>query len=477
MASDEVTDAVAPHNPFLGVMLPYTPLHHLLMNDLGFAVVATSGNVAEETICTDEHAALDSLGDIADYFLVHNRPIARHADDSIARVVAGRTMLLRRARGYAPLPLPLAQLGDVSQGLAVGAHQKNAVAISVDGRVVLGQHVGDLSTEAANRSFERSVADLGMLYRRRPEWVAHDRHPDYRSTRFARALGVPALAVQHHAAHVAACAVENALEGTVLGVSWDGTGYGEDGTVWGGEFLRVDASRLDRFERVAHLRTFRLPGGERAVREPRRSARGVLHELFGAAAFEHAGARPAPECLQDNERRVLLRMLARGVNAPVTSSAGRLFDAVASLVGLRHVASFEGQAAMELEFLAHGGATDRCYAFDVAVGDGPLCVDWGPTVRDILDDVAQGADVATIAAAFHNTLSEMIVRVARMCAATCVALTGGCFQNAYLTERTVARLDAEGFPNVRHQLVPPNDGGIALGQIAVAMRRLRPQED
>jgi hydrogenase maturation protein HypF len=474
-ASDEVTGAVAPHNPFLGVMLPYTPLHHLLMDDLDFAVVATSGNVAEETICTDEHAALDSLADIADYFLVHDRPIARHADDSIVRAVAGRMMLVRRARGYAPLPLPLATVDAVPAGLAVGAHQKNVVGIAVGGRVVLGQHIGDLSTGAANSAFERCVSDLALLYRQQPEWVAYDAHPDYRSTRFALALGVTPIGVQHHAAHVASCMAENELDGPALGVSWDGTGYGTDGTVWGGEFLRVEAGRLDRFSRFAHLRTFRLPGGERAVREPRRSALGVFCEMSGADAL--AEVSPAVAAFAPGERRVLARMIAGGVNAPVTSSAGRLFDAVASLVGLRHVASFEGQAAMELEFLAHRGANDACYAFDVGGGGGALRVDWGPTIRAILDDVALGTDVAAIAASFHNTLAEMIVGVAKRCGEAAVVLTGGCFQNAYLTERTVTRLRAEGFRPVWHRLVPPNDGGIALGQIVIAAAKQRAQRE
>jgi hydrogenase maturation protein HypF len=465
---------VAPANPFLGMMLPYTPLHHLLLDDLGFAVVATSGNISEEPICTDERDARDTLSGIADGFLVHDRPIARHADDSVARVAAGRELLLRRARGYAPLPLPLTDVGGAATVLGVGAHQKNTVGISVDGRVVLGQHIGDLSTLAACAAFERSVSDLQMLYQRTPARVACDSHPDYASTRHARSLTPNAIAVQHHFAHVVSCAVENALAGPVLGVSWDGTGYGDDGTVWGGEFLRVDASDPRGYERIAHLRTFRLPGGERAVREPRRSALGVLFELDGGPPQRLPAT--VRDAFSGEELRVVTRMLTREINAPVTSSAGRLFDAVASLTGIRQVTAFEGQAAMELEFAAHRSGTSESLPFAVDTTTArPWVVDWGPAIYDILSALP-AEDTATVAAAFHNGLAAAILSVAAASGVEQIVLTGGCFQNAYLLERTIVQLRAAGLRPYWHQRVPPNDGGIALGQIAVACALINGEE-
>jgi hydrogenase maturation protein HypF len=460
------TASVAPANPYLGVMVPYTPLHHLLLEHLGFAVVATSGNISEEPICIDEREARDTLSGIADGFLVHNRPIARHADDSVARVAAGRELLLRRARGYAPLPLPLTGVGNGETVLGVGAHQKNTVGLSVGGRVVLGQHVGDLSTVAARAAFEGCASDLQMLYGRTAGRVACDRHPDYASTRYARALSPDAVPVQHHFAHVVSCAVENGLTGPVLGVSWDGTGYGEDGTVWGGEFLRVDASDPTGYDRVAHLRTFRLPGGDRAVREPRRSALGLLFEIYGGRP------RALPEAIRGafsgEERRVLYGMLDREINSPVTSSAGRLFDAFASILGIRHETSFEGQAAMELEFAAHGSDTGEALPFSVdTAASWPWVVDWEPAVRAVLPALP-AEDAAPLAAAFHNGLAGTIASVAAACGIGQIALTGGCFQNARLLETTVEQLRGAGLRPFWHQRVPPNDGGVALGQIAAA---------
>jgi hydrogenase maturation protein HypF len=459
-----VAEEVAPGNPFLGVMLPYTPLHHLVLADLDFPVVATSGNVAEEPIYIHEHDALERLGEIADVFLLHDRPIARHADDSVARVVAGRELLLRRARGYAPLPVNLATTGGAAPMLAVGAHQKNTVAVAVGGRAVLSQHIGDLSTLAAHDAFERCVTDLQILYDLRAEHIACDAHPDYLSTRYAVSWNGGRTAVQHHHAHVAACAADNGLEGGVLGVAWDGSGYGDDGTAWGGEFLLTDGANPARFERVAHLRPFRLPGGDKAVREPRRCAAGLLFEMEGERAFEHDFSFDA------EERRVIPGMLRGAVNSPFTSSAGRLFDAVASHVGLRNVASFEGQAAMELEFAAHRAASEEVYPFELSTRtERPWVIDWAPMIRAIFDALEDGHEVPTISATFHNTLAEMIVAVGLAAGRERVLLSGGCFQNAYLTERAVTRLREEGLRPYWHQRVPPNDGGIALGQLAVAV--------
>jgi len=460
-----IAEAIAPRNPCLGVMLPYTPLHHLLLAELGFPVVATSGNLAEEPICTDERDALRRLNDIADLFLVHDRPIARHVDDSIVRVVMDREMVLRRARGFAPLPVHLARQSLPPQ-LAVGAHLKSSVALAVGGDVFISQHIGDLESEAAFDAFRRVIGDFERLYDARPESVTCDAHPDYLSTKFARQFGVPVRAVQHHFAHVVSCMAENDLDRPVLGVAWDGTGYGTDGTIWGGEFFR--ATRHD-FERVAHLRQFRLPGGDSAVREPRRSAVGLLYEVFGDALFGLKELAPV-QGFTRAELQIVRQMLHKQLNAPVTSSAGRLFDAAAAIAGLRQETRYEGQAAMEWEFAADGYQTDEAYPFRIRDGQSPLVIDWEPMIRAMLDDVAENEPVGWLAAKFHNALAEMIVAVARRIGREQVVLSGGCFQNRYLTERAVRRLEQENFRAYWHQRVPPNDGGIALGQMVAASK-------
>lgn len=469
---EELAASVAPANPNLGVMLPYTPMHVLLLGDIGGPVVATSGNRADEPICTDEREAIDRLGHIADLFLVHDRPIVRHVDDSIVRVMLGRELVLRRARGYAPLPLPLRR--SAAPVIAVGAHLKNTVAVASAADLFVSQHIGDLETVEASEAFEKVIADLPRLFEVTPAAVVADLHPDYRSTRYAASLGVPVVLVQHHAAHVAACMAENDLDAPVLGVSWDGTGYGTDGTVWGGEFL-VCAGRS--FTRVACLRPFRLPGGDRAVKEPRRAALGLLHAIAGEGAI--SVPPPTAAAFSDAERWLLIDAMGRGVNAPVTTSAGRLFDAIASLAGLRQQASFEGQAAMDLEFAVTAGIheaypfamTETGGRFAMGTWEAPdLVIDWAPMVRAIVDDVEAGVAAGLVAARAHNTMADMIVAAAQYAGEDAVVLTGGCFQNRYLTERTVTRLRQAGFRPYWHQRVPPNDGGISVGQIAVYLR-------
>jgi len=504
----QVASSVAPHNPYLGVMLPYTPLHHILMQELGFPVVATSGNLSDEPICTDEGEALKRLSGIADVFLVHNRPIVRHMDDSVVRVLMGRESVMRRARGYAPLPIRVAT---PSEGcLAVGAHLKNTVALSNGGNVFISQHIGDLETEEAHQAFQSVCRDLPVLYGSKPEFVICDMHPAYLSTQFAKGQSAHVVQVQHHYAHIASCMAENELEGTVLGVSWDGTGYGLDGTVWGGEFLLTTESS---FHRVASFRQFRLPGAERAIREPRRAAIGVLYEVFGDELFERTDM-PVLESFKGSELKLLRQVLARSVNSPLTSSVGRLFDAVASIVGLRQHVNFEGQAAMELEFAIEGTKTDARYEFRTSGpqphpplaenlelptervsrtgsripnppvprewdevssrqrrdGQSAIIIDWEPMILEVLDDVRQRMSSSVVSTNFHNTLVEIIVEVAKRIGEKRIVLSGGCFQNKYLTERTVRRLEAVGFRPYWHQRVPPNDGGIALGQVYAAMR-------
>jgi len=460
-------DSIAPANPYLGIMLPYTPLHHLLTRELGIPIVATSGNVSDEPICTDEHEALDRLGGMADAFLIHNRPIHRHVDDSIVRVMLDRELIMRRARGYAPLPISIKE--PMPDMLAVGPHLKNTVAVSRGTNVFISQHIGDLETEQSYVAFQREIQSLQTLYEIRPAQVVSDLHPEYLSSKYARDTAENVITVQHHWAHVAACAAENEVEGSFLGVAWDGTGYGTDATVWGGEFL-VPAEGT--FRRVAHIRPFMLPGGESAIKEPRRSAIGLLFELFGASlgAQTHLAAVSA---FEPQELAVVTRMLERRLNAPVTSSVGRLFDAVASLIGVRQRCTFEGQAAMELEYLAEGNTEQSAYAFrltgDVNQSIGlPIIVDWEPMVHDIIDDLRQGVSRSRIASRFHSTLVAAIVKVAQCIAEERVILTGGCFQNRILTEQSVTELRAAGFHPTWHQRVPPNDGGVALGQLYAA---------
>ncbi|MEP6586386.1 MAG: carbamoyltransferase HypF, partial [Candidatus Udaeobacter sp.] len=450
-----VAPSVAPGNPNLGVMLPYTPLHHLLTRELGFPIVATSGNLSDEPICIDNHEALNRLHEIADFFLVNDRPIVRHVDDSIVRVVCERELVLRRARGFAPLPIHLK--GSLPTILAVGAHLKNTVALSMGNEVFVSQHIGDLETEQAYSAFKRAAMDLPQLYDAKIDIVACDMHPDYLSTKYATEMGVPVHTVQHHWAHAAACMGENGIEAPALGVSWDGTGFGLDGTVWGGEFLLAASNS---FTRVAHFRQFALPGGETAIKEPRRSALGLLHEIFGDELWTQ---RELLVDLAESEVAPLRQMFEKKINTPKTSSVGRLFDAVASLSGLRHRATFEGQAAMELEF-ALQSAVSEAYPYDLRDGS-PMIVDWEPAIRGILADLQHKTPVKLISAKFHNMLAETIVAVSRKIGESKVVLSGGCFQNRYLIERTVDRLREENFRPYWHQRIPPNDGGIALGQV------------
>jgi hydrogenase maturation protein HypF len=454
--------AVAPACPILGVMLPYSPLHHILMRDLGIPIVATSGNLSDEPICIDEYEALKRLEGIADFFLIHDRPIVRHMDDSVAQVICDREMLLRRARGYAPLPVHVKNT--LPCVLAVGAHLKNSVALSVGKEVFISQHIGDLETSEAFAAFRRTAEDLPRLYEAQASIVACDLHPDYLSTKHATRLRRPLHQVQHHFAHVLACMVENELEDPVLGVSWDGTGYGADDTVWGGEFLLTNE---ESFQRVAHFRQFRLPGGEAAVKEPRRTALGVLYEIWGDKVISDRRLAPISG-FSDAELVVVQQMLSKGINSPFTSSAGRLFDAVASILGLRHRVTFEGQAAMELEFSIQPDIDD-VYPFEIT-NTLPSVVDWVPMIPEILIDLQKGQATGNISAKFHNTLTEIIVAVARKVGEPKVLLTGGCFQNRYLVERSVGRLSDAGFKPYWHQRVPPNDGGIALGQVVAAAR-------
>jgi len=469
----DIARNVAHCSPYLGVMLPYSPLHHLLMRECNFPLIATSGNRSDEPIAIGNDEAATRLKDIADRFLMHNRPIVRACDDSVVRLTRGRVGILRRARGYAPLGIRV--LRPVPPVLAVGGHLKNTIAIGVGHDVFLSQHIGDLETLEARLAFERAIDDLCRLYSFKPEAVVCDLHPDYASTHWAEKSGLPVIRIQHHQAHVAACAAENSVEGPYLGVSWDGTGYGLDGAIWGGEFFRVEGSK---YERIAHLRPFGLPGGDVAVREGWRSAASLLFELEkvgftgltkpvrpGAPQFVEFSEHGVPHVslkLRDmgmSQSRVQL-MLERGINVVPTTSVGRLFDAVASITGVAQQNRFEGQAAILLENEIGALRTEEAYPLPSG--------DWGALVSAVVGDKGAGVPISMIAARFHNALANWILEVAGQVGLKQIVLSGGVFQNRYLTERAAAALESRGFRVHTHRQVPPNDGGIALGQVAMA---------
>lgn len=459
-----LSNDVAPNNPYLGIMLPYTPLHHLLMRGLDFPIVATSGNLSEEPMCIDENEALDRLQGIADFFLVHNRPIVRHVDDSIVRVIDEREMVMRRARGYAPLPIQIVNSSVKGDILAVGGHLKNTVALKVGDNVFISQHIGDLSTNEAFNTFQKVIDDFQNLYESKISKIICDLHPDYLSTRYAKTKNYKIEQVQHHYAHLASCRAENQIEGKALGVSWDGTGYGFDQTIWGGEFFFTDDSS---YRHIGQFRKFKLPGGEVAIKEPRRSALGLLFEIYGENLFDSTN-----DFLTSNfskgEVKVLREMLIKNVNCPPTSSAGRLFDAAASLIGIAHCSNYEGQAAMMLEFTVDRNVQEF-YPFEMM--DGEIFVfDWQPMIESIIKDIVDNIGVGIISAKFHNSLAELILQAAKKVEEEKIVLSGGCFQNAYLVERSIKRLRENNFRVYWHQRVPPNDGGISLGQIAVTSR-------
>lgn len=458
---------VAPGNPWIGALLAYAPLHLLLLHAVGRPVVATSANLAEEPLCTDNGEAHERLRGIADAFLDHDRPIAHPVDDSVVRVARTGPLLLRRARGHAPSPLTLpAEIG--GSWLCVGAQMKNTVAVAAGERVVLSPHIGDLGGSATSEVFRRTAEMLGTLHARAFTAVACDKHPDYTSTGYAAGLGLPVLAVQHHLAHVLACLLEHRCRARdVLGVAWDGTGYGEDGTSWGGEFLLLRDKSAVRFGR---LRPFPLPGGDAAAREPRRVALALLRELEAGRASQW----DEPLGFQPGEAEVLRRMLARGLNTPWSSSVGRLFDGVGALLGLGWRNRFEGQTPLAVENAAVMSRQGIAPALSMAVcdlgaGRGAHCeLDWQPLLDGMLRQRAAGVASGALALAFHRALAKAIVDVARRAGVDTVALTGGCFQNALLLDLTVEALRAARFEVLVHRQLPPNDGNIAAGQALAA---------
>jgi hydrogenase maturation protein HypF len=445
-----LTPEVAGESSCLGVMLPSSPLQHLLMARYPFPLVATSGNLNGEPIAFDNEEAQERLRDVADLFVLHNRPIARACDDSVVRLV-DRPQLVRRARGYAPLPITVPR--KLRPVLAVGGHLKNTVAIGFGRQVWMSQHIGDLESLEARDGFERTIRDLCKLYRFTPELIVSDLHPDYASTRwaqpYAKQAGLPLVQVQHHHAHVAGCAAENGLDGPYLGVAWDGAGAGLDGTLWGGEFFAVDGSN---FERVASLRPFALPGGEAAMRDCSRPAAGLLWKTL------------PPDRTREVIQPQIVAMMERGINTPESSSVGRLFDAVSYLAGAAQSNRFEGQAAMTLERAIGRIQTDEAYS----ISDADRLGDWSALVQGVLADRTNGIALGVISAKFHHALANWVVAVARSNKLRNVVLSGGVFQNAYLTRRSRRLLEAQGFKVFTHRQVPTNDGGLALGQAVLA---------
>ena len=472
---ERLASSVAPRNRSYGVMLPCTPIQHLLLAEGFRALVMTSANLTDEPLCISNGEAIVRLRGIADGFLMHNRDICARTDDSIARVMAGRERLLRRARGYVPLPISLQR--DGPKVLAVGAELKGAICLMKGRNAFLGQHLGDLKNALALDFFEETVAHLCRILEIEPEVVAHDLHPDYFSTRHARRLkGLPLVGVQHHHAHVAAVLAEHGEEGTVLGVALDGAGYGSDGTIWGGEFLIAD---LRDFRRVGHLAAMPLPGGDAAIAEPWRTAVAYLHAAFGP---EWANLDiPFVKRMDMARARLVVQMIAKRVNTPFTTSTGRLFDAVASLLGICDRNTHEGQAPMELEAIADEGET-RALPSEIRRDNGVFLLDPRSYIRSVVERLRENAPAEAISAEFHNGLcngvAAMCERIREAEKTSCVALSGGVFQNKLLFERTVRELERKGFRVLTHQLVPPNDGCIALGQAAVARARAhRPPEE
>jgi hydrogenase maturation protein HypF len=454
-----VSEECSPGNPYLGVMLPYTPLHHILLKQLDSPIVATSGNIAEEPMCIDDEDALNRLKDIADYFLINNRPIVRHVDDSIVRVVADREMVTRRARGYAPYPIKIKNKIK-NKMIAVGGHLKNTIAMNIDENIFISQHIGNLETSSSMDAFRNVINDFKDMYEFNPDLIIHDIHPEYLSTKYAQSLNKNILSVQHHFAHIASCMAENEIDTECLGVSWDGTGLGFDNNIWGGEFFIVDKDFS--YSHAAQFRTFKLPGGEAAIKEARRSALGILYEIYDNGLFEDFNYL-INKNFSVSEIKIISSMLLKNINCPTTSSAGRIFDAVSSILNISHVASYEGKSAMMLEYCVDDTVVEF-YPFSINENE-KLIIDWEETLLSILGDLEMGVDKSIIAAKFHNTMTRIILKVANYFQYKNVVLSGGCFQNAVLLTRTINLLTKNEYKVYWHQRVPTNDGGISLGQI------------
>lgn len=457
--------SVAPHNRYFGVMLPYAPLHYLLLEKKFAALVMTSANLSEEPIAIANHEAVERLTGIADAFLVHNRDIYLRCDDSIVRKTAGVTRFIRRARGYVPTPVFLNH--SPPPVLACGAALKNTVCLTKEDRAFISQHIGDLENLATYGAFRDTIAHLQRILAITPQAIACDLHPDYLSTRYATEQSdLPVIQVQHHHAHIVSAMAENHLDGRVIGLAFDGTGYGPDGTIWGGEVLLAEHGR---YERAAFLEPLPMPGGAAAIKAPWRMAISYLYQAFGEGF--HDLDFPFLSAVDPKQADILVAMMQQALNAPLTSSMGRLFDGIAALIGLRSSVAFEGQAAMELEMIAAPEAASP-YDFGWQASDEGLRIPTAPIIQDVVTDIRHGQSNAHISRRFHTTLihlfTDLCSHLRRQTDLDRVVLSGGTFQNTILLEELSRSLAKSGFDVYTHRLVPPNDGGISLGQAVAA---------
>ena len=490
-----VSREVAPNLRFLGIMLPYTPLHHILLRDTGLPLVMTSGNLSEEPIVGDNDEALRRLSGIADYFLIHNRDIYSRYDDSVAIVERGTSQLVRRARSYAPYPIHLPF--EAKQVLGCGAEEKNTFCLTKDNYAFLSQHIGDMENMETLEHFDSTISLYKRLFHVEPEIIAHDLHPDYLATKYAWELGesgTKLVPVQHHHAHIASCMADNGLESPVIGVALDGTGMGVDGNIWGGEFLVAD---YRNFRRAGHLEYLPLPGGAAAIKRPYRTAIGYILTLLGENALNAVIASKAKQSqlasigqVTEVEVEVIKRQIERKINSPLSSSMGRLFDAISALIGIRGEIDYEGQAAVELEMAALSSVIARpalseakgldeaisnnneSYTYHITEEEGIRIVHLKDLLSAVIEDLHQGISKGKISVKFHNTVARMINEMCHLIAdetgVSQVALSGGVFQNRLLLRKAVRLLESSGFQVFTHRQVPCNDGGISLGQAVIA---------
>jgi len=463
-----IASEVAPRNRYLGVMLPYTPVHHLLLSHPFVALVMTSGNISEEPIAIDNLEAVKRLGNIADYFLFHDRDIILRSDDSVLRIARGRPRQIRRSRGYVPVPIFLRK--SVPQVLALGGELKGTICLTKENRAFVGQHIGDLENLETLEFLEETVDHLQRILEVRPSLLVHDLHPDYLTTQVAEEQDeLPTLAVQHHHAHVVSCMAEHGLKGKVLGLALDGTGYGEDGTVWGGEILLADEKL---YERVAHFEYVPMPGGSKAIKEPWRMAVAYLWATFGEGIFQEG--LPLSRKWDRGQIEVLVQMMQRGLNSPLTSSCGRLFDGVAALAGLRDHIAYEGQAAIELEQLME--PTTERYEYEFKEVGEKLLLSPTAIFKQVYEDVVSGVRPPLISGKFHQTLIEMFAEVSlylcKLHGLNRVVFSGGVFQNVFLLENLEERLAVSGLEAYTPELIPANDACISLGQAVIGAMSL-----
>jgi len=482
--SSSASRDVAPNLQYLGVMLPYTPLHHILLRDTQLPLVMTSGNLSEEPIAKDNDEALRRLSPIADYFLMHNRDIYSGYDDSVAIVERGTSQLIRRARSYAPYPIHLEF--EAKQVLGCGAEMKNTFCLTRDNYAFLSQHIGDMENMETLEHFANTISLYKRLFRIEPVIIAHDLHPDYLATKYAYELagtGVEFIAVQHHHAHIASCMADNGVQSPVIGVAFDGTGLGTDGHIWGGEFLTAD---YHSFRRAGRLEYLPLPGGDAAIKKPYRIAIAYVLKLLGKDTLDAVIASAANQSqlaflrqVSQVEIEIIQRQIEKGVNSPLTSSMGRLFDAVSALIGIRGEIDYEGQAAVELEMAAYkshhesGGEThEEAYPYRILEDEGIRIVKVGDLLSAIVEELRQGSSKASISAKFHDTIAQMANEMCQLIASETginqVVLSGGVFQNRLLLNKTASLLENNDFQVFSHKQVPCNDGGISLGQAVIA---------